>query len=166
MHCFALKSHQTEDIFVGCSLIDMYAKSGCIEQSQRVFDSLKEKDEASWNVIIAGYGIHGHGNKAMELFEQMQISGHKPDGFTFIGLLMACSHVGLVTKGLKYLSQMQNLYGIEPKLEHYACVVDMLGRAGQLSEALKLILEMPEEPDAGIWSSLLSSCRIYGDGRD
>jgi pentatricopeptide repeat protein len=86
-------------------------KSGCIEQFQRVFDSLKEKDEASWNVIIAGYGIHGHGNKAMELFEQMQISGHKPDGFTFIGLLMACSH-------------------------------------------------------AGIWSSLLSSCRINGDRRD
>ena len=76
---------------------------------------------------------------------------------------MACNHAGLVTEGLKYLSQMQNLYGIEPKLEHYACVVDMLGRAGQLSEALKLILEMPEEPDAGIWSSLLSSCRIYGD---
>ncbi|GMY15433.1 pentatricopeptide repeat-containing protein At1g18485 [Fagus crenata] len=163
MHCFALKAHLTEDIFVGCSLIDMYAKIGCIEQSQRVFDSLKEKDEASWNVIIAGYGIHGHGNKAMELFEQMQISGHKPDWFTFIGLLMACSHAGLVTEGLKYLSQMQNLYGIEPKLEHYACVVDMLGRAGQLDEALKLILEMPEEPDAGIWSSLLSSCRIYGD---
>ncbi|GMY32878.1 pentatricopeptide repeat-containing protein At1g18485 [Fagus crenata] len=104
MHCFALKAHLTGDIFVGCSLIDMYAKSGCIEQSQRVFDSLKEKDEASWNVIIAGYGIHGHGNKAMELFEQMQISGHKPDGFTFIGLLMACSHAGLVT-GVKISQQ-------------------------------------------------------------
>lgn len=163
IHCFTLKAHLIQDVFVGCSLIDMYAKSGCIEQSQRVFDSLKEKDEASWNVIIAGYGIHGHGNKAMELFEKMQRSGHKPDGFTFIGLLMACSHAGLVTDGLKYLNQMQSLYGIEPKLEHYACVVDMLGRAGQLDEALKLILEMPEEPDAGIWSSLLSSCRIYGD---
>ncbi|KAF3964094.1 hypothetical protein CMV_011582 [Castanea mollissima] len=163
IHCFTLKAHLIQDVFVGCSLIDMYAKSGCIEQSQRVFDSLKEKDEASWNVIIAGYGIHGHGNKAMELFEKMQRSGLKPDGFTFIGLLMACSHAGLVTDGLKYLNQMQSLFGIEPKLEHYACVVDMLGRAGQLDEALKLILEMPEEPDAGIWSSLLSSCRIYGD---
>ena len=163
IHCFTLKANLTEDVFVGCSLIDMYAKSGCIEQSQRVFDSLKEKDEASWNVIIAGYGIHGHGNKAIELFEKMQRSGHRPDGFTFIGLLMACSHAGLVTEGLKYLNQMQSLYGIEPKLQHYACVVDMLGRAGQLDEALKLILDMPEEPDAGIWSSLLSSCRIYGD---
>ncbi|KAG7979272.1 hypothetical protein I3843_05G122000 [Carya illinoinensis] len=163
MHCFALKAHLTEDNFVGCSLIDMYAKSGCIEQSHRVFDSLKKKDEASWNVIIAGYGIHGHGNKAIELFEKMQRSGQKPDEFTLIGILMACSHTELVTEGLKYFSQMKVLYGIEPKLEHYACVVDMLGRAGQLDEALKLINEMPEEPDARIWSSLLSSCRIYGD---
>jgi pentatricopeptide repeat protein len=163
MHCFALKANLTEDTFVGCSLIDMYAKAGCIEQSQRVFDSLKEKDEASWNVIIAGYGIHGYGKNAIKLFEKMQRSGQKPDRLTFIGILMACSHAELIMEGLKYFSQMQSLYGIEPKLEHYACIVDMLGRAGQLAEALKLIHEMPEEPDARIWSSLLSSCRIYGD---
>ncbi|KAJ7956529.1 Pentatricopeptide repeat-containing protein [Quillaja saponaria] len=162
VHCFALKAHLTEDSFVSCSLIDMYAKSGCIEQSQIVFDRLKEKDAASWNVIIAGYGIHGHGHKAIELFELMQRSGQTPDAFTFIGILTACSHAGLVTEGLKYLREMQSLYGIQPKLEHYACVVDMLGRAGQLNEALKFVHEMPDEPDAGVWSSLLSSCRSYG----
>lgn len=134
-----------------------------MEQSQNIFDWVNEKDEASWNVLIAGYGIHGHGLKAIELFKSMQSYGCRPDSFTFMGLLMACNHAGLVAEGLEYLGQMQSLYGIRPKLEHYACVVDMLGRAGQLNEALKLVNEMPDEPDSGIWSSLLSSCRNYGD---
>ncbi|KAK4279157.1 hypothetical protein QN277_016907 [Acacia crassicarpa] len=163
VHSFVLKAHLTEDTYISCSLMDMYAKSGCMEQSRNIFDRLNEKNEASWNVLIAGYGIHGRGHEAIELFEMMQASGCRPDSLTFIGLLMACSHSGLVTEGLKYHSQMQSLYGIEPKLEHYACVVDMLGRAGQMNEALKLVNEMPEEPDSRIWSSLLSSCRNYGD---
>ncbi|PON84359.1 DYW domain containing protein [Trema orientale] len=163
LHCFALKAKLVEDMFVGCSILDMYAKNGCIEQAQMVFDGLTEKDVAAWNVLIAGYGTNGHGNKALELFEEMYRLWLKPDGFTFIGVLMACSHAGLVQEGLTYFKEMQDLYGIEPKLEHYACVVDMLGRAGQLEEAMRLISEMPEEPDARIWSSLLSSCRSHGD---
>ncbi|KAA8541104.1 hypothetical protein F0562_025067 [Nyssa sinensis] len=163
IHCFALKAHLTEDIFVGCSIIDMYAKCGSIEQSQRIFDRLKEKDEASWTVMIAGYGIHGRGKEAIELFEKMKRLRLKPDGFTFIGILMACCHGGLVEEGLNYFDQMQTLHGIEPQLAHYSCVVDMLGRAGRFNDALKLVDEMPEKPDAGIWSSLLSSCRIYGE---
>ncbi|KAK7411296.1 hypothetical protein VNO78_02729 [Psophocarpus tetragonolobus] len=163
VHAFALKAHLSEDTFVTCALIDMYAKCGCMEQSQNIFDRVNEKDEAVWNVIIAGYGIHGHGVKAIELFELMQNEGCRPDSFTFLGVLIACNHAGLVTEGLEYLGQMQNLYGIKPKLEHYACVVDMLGRSGQLNEALRLVNEMPDEPDSGIWSSLLSSCRNYGD---
>ncbi|KAK9278673.1 hypothetical protein L1049_028247 [Liquidambar formosana] len=153
-HCFALKSQLTEDMFVGCSIIDMYAKCGCIEQAKRVFDGLKQKDVASYSVLIAGYGIHGSGKEAIELFEEMIRLSLKPDGFTFVGILMACSHAGLVEEGLKYFNQMQNFHGIEPKLEHYACVVDMLGRAGRLDDALKLVDEMPLEPDGGIWSSL------------
>ncbi|XVF82593.1 hypothetical protein PTKIN_Ptkin16aG0061900 [Pterospermum kingtungense] len=160
-HCYALKAFLAEDVFVGCSIIDMYAKSGCIEQSQRVFDELKQKDVASWNAIIVGYGFHGYGKEALELFEKMQAFGQKPDVFTFVGILMSCSHSGLVEEGLKYFNQMQKLHGLTPKLEHYACVVDMLGRAGRLDESLRLINEMPEEPDAGIWSSLLSSCKTY-----
>lgn len=150
VHSFALKAHLSEDAFVTCALIDMYAKCGCMEQSQNIFDRVNEKDEAVWNVIIAGYGIHGHGLKAIELFELMQNKGGRPDSFTFLGVLIACNHAGLVTEGLKYLGQMQSLYGVKPKLEHYACVVDMLGRAGQLNEALKLVNEMPDEPDSGI----------------
>ncbi|XP_027344922.1 pentatricopeptide repeat-containing protein At1g18485 [Abrus precatorius] len=163
VHAFALRGHLTADTFVTCALIDMYAKCGCMEQSQNIFDRVSEQDEAVWNVIIAGYGIHGYGQKAIELFELMQNKGCKPDSFTFIGVLMACNHAGLVTEGLNYLDQMQSLYGVKPRLEHYACVVDMLGRAGQLNEALKLVNEMPDEPDSGIWSSLLSSCRNYRD---
>lgn len=160
-HCYALKASLAEDIFVGCSIIDMYAKSGCIEQSQRVFDKLRQKDVASCNAIIVGYGLHGYGKEALELFEKMQAFGQKPDAFTFVGILMACNHSGMVGEGLKYFNQMQKFHGLTPKLEHYACVVDMLGRAGRLDESLKLINEMPEEPDAGIWSSLLSSCKTY-----
>ncbi|KAF9592548.1 hypothetical protein IFM89_015569 [Coptis chinensis] len=163
IHCFALKAELTEDAFVSSSIIDMYAKSGCIEQSWRVFGRLREKDMVSWTVMIAGYGVHGRGKDAIELFERMQSEGLKPDAFTFISLLMACSHSGLVGEGLKYFSEMRTKNYIEPKLEHYACMVDMLGRAGHLNHALNLLEEMPEKPDAGIWGALLSSCKTHGD---
>ncbi|KAK3225557.1 hypothetical protein Dsin_005419 [Dipteronia sinensis] len=161
-HCYALKASLMDDVFIGCSIIDMYAKCGCIERSRWIFDKLTNKDVASWNAMIVGYGIHGHGKEAIKLFEKMQEQGQWPDGFTFVGILMACSHAGLVEDGLKYFNQMQNFHGLKPKLEHYSCVVDMLGRGGQLDDALRLIDEMPEEPDAGVWNSLLSSCRTYG----
>ncbi|XP_039060466.1 pentatricopeptide repeat-containing protein At1g18485 [Hibiscus syriacus] len=160
-HCYALKAYLVEDTFVGCSIIDMYAKSGCIEQSRRVFDRSRDKDVASWNAIIVGYGLHGDGKEALGLFEKMQEFGRKPDGLTFVGILMACCHSGLVEEGLKYFNQMQNFHGLTPKLEHYACAIDMLGRAGRLDEAVRLVNEMPYEPDAGIWSSLLSSCKTF-----
>lgn len=163
LHCFAVKSHLTEHSFVTCSLIDMYAKSGCMEQSQNIFDRVHLKGEVTWNVLITGYGIHGHGRKAIELFKSMQNAGFRPDSVTFIALLTACNHAGLVAEGLEYLGQMQSLFGIKPKLEHYACVVDMLGRAGRLNEALELVNELPDKPDSRIWSSLLSSCRNYRD---
>ncbi|XP_010257861.2 PREDICTED: pentatricopeptide repeat-containing protein At1g18485 [Nelumbo nucifera] len=162
-HCFALKDDFIEDPFVGSSIIEMYAKSGCIKQARMVFDRSKEKDVVSWTVMITGYGLNGYGQESIELFESMQREGLKPDGFTFVGILMACSHSGLVEKGLKYFLEMQGEHSIEPQIEHYACVVDMLGRAGRLDDAMKLIEEMPVEPDAGIWSALLSACRIHGN---
>ncbi|WCJ22060.1 Pentatricopeptide repeat (PPR) superfamily protein [Euphorbia peplus] len=161
-HCYALKTIGTKDVFVACSIIDMYAKSGCIKESRSVFDGLIEKDVASWNAIISAYGIHGQGKEAIYLFEKMKKVGQNPDFFTFVGILTVCSHAGLVEEGLKYFGEMKNLHGIEAKLEHYACLIDMLGRAGRLDEALRFLNEMPEEPDSGIWSSLLSSCRSFG----
>ncbi|XP_050236987.1 pentatricopeptide repeat-containing protein At1g18485 [Mercurialis annua] len=164
VHCYALKALLMDnDVFVASSTIDMYAKCGCIKESRIVFDQLRDKDVASWNAVIAAYGVHGHGNEAIELFEKMKKVGHKPDVFTFIGILTVCSHAGLVEEGLKYFNEMQTSNGIEPKLEHYACLMDMLGRAGRLDEALRLVHEMPEQPDSRVWSSLLSSCRSFSE---
>lgn len=162
VHCFALKTQLINELFVSCSAIDMYAKCGCIEQSRGVFNSLtlrSKGDVAPWNVMITGLGIHGNAKEAMELFHEMQV---KPDALTFTGLLMACNHAGLINEGVAYFTQMHTFYGIIPRLEHYACVVDMLGRAGRLDEALWVVERMPEKPDAKIWSSLLNSCRLHG----
>ncbi|XP_068662736.1 pentatricopeptide repeat-containing protein At1g18485 [Aristolochia californica] len=164
IHCFALKAELAEGPFVGSTIIDMYAKCGCIDLSCMLFDRLKEKDLVCWTVMINGHGIHGQGSEAVDLFERMQKEeGIKPDGFTFIGLLMACSHAGMVEEGLKYFEDMRKRHSLEPKLQHYSCVVDMLGRAGHLADAARLIDGMQVEPDIGIWGALLGACRIHGD---
>ncbi|KAD4385419.1 hypothetical protein E3N88_25587 [Mikania micrantha] len=163
VHCFTLKKNFTRDIYVSSSIIDMYSKTGCIKASQSVFDQTGKNHIGLWTVMIAAYGIHGNGKKAMMLFYEMQNFNMKPDHFTFIAILMACNHGGLVKQGLNVFNEMQTIHGVKPKLEHYACIIDMLGRARLFDDALMLINEMPEEPDARIWSSLLSSCRVHGD---
>lgn len=161
-HGHALKRLLEENAFTACSIIDMYAKNGTITQSYKVFNGLKEKSTASWNAMIMGYGIHGRAEEAIKLFEEMQRTGHNPDNLTFLGVLTACNHSGLIHEGLRYLDQMKSSFGLEPNLKHYACVIDMLGRAGKLDKALRIAVEeMAEEPDVGIWNSLLSSCRIH-----
>lgn len=162
-HCFALKTRLIDHMYVGSSIIDMYAHSGAIKLSQRVFEHLKKRDVASWTCLIAGYGIHGRGKEALNLFREMQMLGFKPDAFTYIGILMACNHMGLIEQGIRCLNEMQVLHGVEPKLEHYACVIDMLGRSGRFTDAIELIEDMHVEPDAAIWNSLLSSCRFRGE---
>ncbi|KAF8081336.1 hypothetical protein N665_0891s0012 [Sinapis alba] len=161
-HAYALKRLLEDNAFIACSIIDMYAKNGSVTQSLKVFNGLKERSVASWNAMVMGYGIHGLAKEAIELFEEMQRTGHSPDELTFLGVLTACNHSGLVHEGLRYLDQMKHSFKLKPKLKHYACVIDMLGRAGNLDEALKIATEeMSEEPDVGIWNSLLSSCRIH-----
>ncbi|KAL1197330.1 Pentatricopeptide repeat-containing protein [Cardamine amara subsp. amara] len=161
-HAYALKRLLEENAFTACSIIDMYAKNGSITQSSKVFNGLKEKSAASWNAMIMGYGIHGRAKEAIKLFEEMQRIGHNPDDLTFLGVLTACNHSGLIHEGLRYLDQMTSSFGLKPNLKHYACVIDMLGRAGKLDEALRVAAEeMSEEPDVGILNSLLSSCRIH-----
>ncbi|CAN8292610.1 unnamed protein product [Cochlearia groenlandica] len=161
-HAYALKCLLNDNAFVACSIIDMYAKNGSITQSFKVFNGLKERSRASWNAMIMGYGIHGQAKEAMELFEEMQRTGHNPDELTFLCVLTACNHSGLVHEGMRYLDQMKHSFGLNPNIKHYACVIDMLGRVGQLDKALKIVTEeMSEEPDFEIWNSLLSSCRIH-----
>ncbi|XP_060198254.1 pentatricopeptide repeat-containing protein At1g31430-like [Lycium barbarum] len=151
---------------VGTSLIEMYAKCGCIEKSMKIFDELEEKDTASWTSIICALAMSGNTWKALELFSKMEQAGIFPDDITFIGVLSACSHGGLVEEGRRYFHAMSRIYGIQPKLEHYGCLIDLLGRAGLLSEAEVMISQIPNKDNeiiVPIYGALLSACRIYGN---
>ena len=130
-----MRSTLQYDIPVGNSLVDMYAKRGNIKFARFVFDRMPRKTMVSWNIMIAGYEIHGHGDDAVALFYQIEKERFKPDYITFITLLSTCSHAGLVDKGWEYFDCMSRDYNIKPRMEHYACMVDLLGRAGCLNEA-------------------------------
>ncbi|KAJ4955426.1 hypothetical protein NE237_012209 [Protea cynaroides] len=151
------------DAVLGTSLVDMYAKCGRLDLAWEVFEKMKHKEVFSWNAMIGGLAIHGRADDSIELFLKMQREKFKPDGITFLGVLNACAHAGLVDKGLRYFSFMKQTYGIEPTVEHYGCVVDLLGRSGHLSEAEDLIRSMPITPTAAVWGALLGACRIHGN---
>eukprot|EP01018_Ginkgo_biloba_P019271 Gb_14392 [translate_table: standard] len=161
IHGCIIRSGFDSDIVVGTSLIDMYAKCGSIDIARKLFDKMLIKNLVSWNVMIAGYGMHGHGEDALALFLQMQQKGIKPDHITFVSVLSACSHAGLVDEGWQYFYCMSRDYSIAPRVEHYACMVDLLGRSGLLDEAYEFITKMPLEPNATVWGALLGACRIH-----
>nr|AYM00565.1 pentatricopeptide repeat protein [Salvia miltiorrhiza] len=160
-HAYSIVRGFTADISICNAVIDMYSKCGKMDSARRVFDRMHEKDVVSWNAMIAGYGIHGLGKEAIFLLEDMLKGGYKPDEVTFIALLSACSHSGLVTEGKHLFRVMTQEFNIVPKMDHYFCMVDVLGRAGFLNEAHELITTMPFEPDAHIWNALLAACRIH-----
>ncbi|XP_068650753.1 pentatricopeptide repeat-containing protein At1g08070, chloroplastic-like [Aristolochia californica] len=139
----------------------MYSKCGRIDLAYKLFEEIRDKDSVSWNTIISGFALHGFGDRALELFSLMQIKGMEPDDLTFIGVLSACSHSGLVQEGLHCFRTMEKRYKISPKLEHYGCIVDLLGRAELLKEAEEFIAEMPMKPNGAIWGALLSSCKAH-----
>ncbi|KAG9442465.1 hypothetical protein H6P81_018319 [Aristolochia fimbriata] len=160
-HGFTVVSGFAFDISISNSLIDMYSKCGRMDLSREVFNRMSKWDIVSWNAIIAGYGLHGLGSEALSLFRDMQSNSLKPDDVTFICLLYACSHSGLVTEGKNCFSEMQKHFKIVPRMEHYICMVDLLGRAGLLDEAYKFIRDMPFEPDIRVWGALLGACRVH-----
>ncbi|XP_058096788.1 pentatricopeptide repeat-containing protein At3g12770-like [Magnolia sinica] len=150
------------DLRVQTSLIHMYCKCGCIERAKEIFNRVSNKDLAVWSSMINAYAIHGKGEEALTLFGKMQgEEGIKPDAVIFTGVLLACSHSGLVEEGLKYFCSMERDFNVKPSVEHYSCLVDLLGRAGCFSLALKTILEMPIEAQARAWAPLLSACRTH-----
>eukprot|EP01018_Ginkgo_biloba_P010718 Gb_14382 [translate_table: standard] len=161
VHAYIIRRGFETDVFVGSALVDMYAKCGSIESARYVFDKMLHVDLVLWNSMIAGYAIHGQGEEALTLFSHMQLADVKPNHITFIGVLSACSHAGLVNQGWQYFDLMRRDYCITPTLEHYACIVDLLGRAGHLDDAHDFIQNMPLEPDAFVWGALLGACRIY-----
>ncbi|XXG78289.1 hypothetical protein AAC387_Pa08g2257 [Persea americana] len=133
----------------------MYAKCGCIKEAMQTFDEMPDRNLVSWNAMIAAYSQNGRANAAIRLFEDMLECGMQANSVTFLNVLSACNHGGLVAEGFRYFDSMTKLFKINPKREHYACMVDVLGRMGRLDEAEKLIAEMPFEPDsAGRWEDV------------
>ena len=147
------------------SLIDMYAKCGQIESALKVFFNERglRRKVWPWNAMIGGFAMHGKSKEAIDIFEQMKIEKVSPNKVTFVALLNACSHGNMIDEGRGYFESMATSYGIEPEIEHYGCMVDLLGRAGFLKEAEEIISSMPMAPDAAIWGALLSACRIHKD---
>ncbi|TQD78045.1 hypothetical protein C1H46_036397 [Malus baccata] len=162
IHGLCFKTNFDLSSFVGSSLVSLYSKCGVIEGAYRVFDEIPVKNLGMWNAMLIASAQHVHTDNALDLFKQMESAGMKPNFITFLCVLYACSHAGLVEKGQYYFSLMRE-YGIEPGEQHYATLVDLLGRAGKLQEAVKIIDEMPIEPTESIWGALLTGCRIYGD---
>ncbi|TKY46641.1 Pentatricopeptide repeat-containing protein [Spatholobus suberectus] len=149
-------------LFAANSLLDLYTRCGRIDLATKVFDRIQNKDVASWNTMILGYGMRGELDTAINLFEAMKEDGVEYDSVSFIAVLSACSHGGLIEKGRKYFKMMRNL-NIEPTHTHYACMVDLLGRAGLMEEAADLIRGLSIVPDTNIWGALLGACRIHGN---
>jgi len=162
IHGQIVKSRKNADVPLLNSLMDMYAKSGEIGYCKKVFDRMHNRDLTSWNTMLAGYSINGQINEAWALFDEMIRSSIKPDGITFVVLLSGCSHSGLTSQGQRLFNAMED-YGEQPSLEHYACLVDILGRSGKLEEALNVAENIPMRPSGSIWGSLLNSCRLHGN---
>ncbi|KAH6791488.1 Pentatricopeptide repeat superfamily protein [Perilla frutescens var. frutescens] len=151
------------DVHVGSALIDMYSKCGCLEEACNVFKCMQEKNVYSYSSMIIGYAMHGRAHSAIELFEEMVKTNVKPNSVTFVGVLTACSHGGLLEQGRWFFNQMQSRYFVSATVDHYNCMVDLLARTGEVDEALELIKKMPMEPNAGVWGALLGSCRVHAN---
>ncbi|XP_021888998.1 pentatricopeptide repeat-containing protein At3g20730-like [Carica papaya] len=163
IHAFTLKCQPSYDVATGNALIDMYAKSGEVEDATLAFNEMGERNVISWTSLIAGYGKHGYADKAIALYKKMECHGVKPNNVTFLSLLFGCSHTGLIGEGWKIFNTMVSKYNISPRAEHCSCIVDLFARGGQLELAYSLISEMNIKPSPSLWGSLLGACRIYGN---
>lgn len=163
IHVYIKKQEIALNCHLTTSLIDMYSKCGDLEKALEVFNSVQRRDVFVWSAMVAGLAMHGHGKAAIGMFLQMQEAKVKPNSVTFTNVLCACSHTGLVGEGREFFNQMESVYGVAPEARHYACMIDILGRAGYLEEAVKFIDKMPVSPNASIWGALLGSCRIHGN---
>ncbi|KAH6759282.1 Pentatricopeptide repeat superfamily protein [Perilla frutescens var. frutescens] len=160
-HCFSLRRYISADVYVASALVDMYANCGKIQDARCCFDRMPVRNLVCWNAMLGAYAMHGKAKEAIDIFLWMQRSGQKPDAVSFTSLLSACSQSGLTEEGYHYFESMSKDHGVEPRVEHYACIVSLLGRAGKLEEAYSMITKMPYDPDACVWGALLSSCRLH-----
>ncbi|XP_020525791.1 putative pentatricopeptide repeat-containing protein At5g37570 [Amborella trichopoda] len=147
------------------ALLDMHAKCGNVDKACELFDRMDQRDVYSYSALIAGLASHGYGKEALTVFQRMEREGVEPDDVTFVGVLNACSHAGLIDEGLQLWDRMIEIYKIAPCADHYACVVDILGRAGRLEEAHSMAKVMPNGPHAGALGALLASCKTYSNSQ-
>lgn len=159
VHVHVIKFNR--DLVLDNALLDMYCKCGSLKDANLIFTRMGVKDVISWSTMIIGFAQNGYSRKALDSFEAMKTTRIKPNYITILGVLFACSHAGLVKDGKYYFDSMKTLFGVDPGREHYGCMVDLLGRAGELEEAMKLIQEMKCEPDAVTWRTLLGACRVH-----
>ncbi|OMO97940.1 hypothetical protein COLO4_14243 [Corchorus olitorius] len=163
VHEYICKHVIRADVYVRNSLIDMYCKCGVAEKALEVFHDMKERDSVSWTSIISGLAVNGFADSALGFFSQMLEEGFRPTHGCFVGVLLACTHAGLVDKGLEYFESMEKVHGLTPEMKHYGCVVDLLSRSGHLERAYQFIKQMPIQPDIVVFRILLSACKLHGN---
>ncbi|KZV30062.1 pentatricopeptide repeat-containing protein [Dorcoceras hygrometricum] len=163
VHACSTRACLDADVVIGSALIDMYAKCGRIEYASRVFYSMPHQNIYSWNSMISSYARHGDGHKALELFTQMKLENQQPDHVTFVGVLSACSHIGLVSQGYKHFESMTKVYGLTPRIEHFSCMVDLLSRASEFDKLEDFMAQIPVTSNILIWRTILGACsRVSG----
>ncbi|XP_047325876.1 pentatricopeptide repeat-containing protein At1g31920 [Impatiens glandulifera] len=165
LHAYLLRNFSKLNVAVETSLVDLYVKCGSIEKGLSLFDRMNVKNQLSYSVMISGFGLYGGFHEAHKLFVEMIELGLQPDHVVYVGLLSSCAHAGSVELGLEFFDRMRLEHGIEPTVQHYGCMVDLLGRAGKVKEAFALIEGMSMEPNDVVWRSLLTSCRLHNELR-
>ncbi|CAO2816805.1 unnamed protein product [Amaranthus hypochondriacus] len=161
LHGYVFKIGLNNHIFVGSALIDMYSKCGIVKDANKVFYEMPEKNDVTWNSMITGYARNGFSDEALNLFHEMLLCGVMPTSVTFVGVLLACYHAGMVQEGKHYYKLMKSCYGISPSAEHYSCMVNLLGHSGYVSEAEVFLLNSPYKEELALWKSLLTSCEAH-----
>ncbi|KAI7986023.1 Pentatricopeptide repeat-containing protein [Camellia lanceoleosa] len=163
IHNFIEQKGIKKDAFLSTGLVDLYAKCGCIETAMEIFESSHEKALFTWNAMLTGLAMHGHCQLLLDYFSRMVKNRVQPDGVTFLAVLVGCSHAGLIDEARLLFEVMEGTYGVPRELKHYGCMADLLGRAGLIREAMKMIEDMPMGGDLFVWGGLLGGCRIHGD---
>ncbi|CAM0904817.1 unnamed protein product [Alopecurus aequalis] len=161
VHEYVRQSRIRPNVFLCTGLVDLYAKCGRVEVAQEVFDTSPVRNVFTWNALIVGLAMHGHGTVAVKYFKRMLFEGGRPDGVTFLGVLIGCSHAGLVDMAKRIFSEMEGKYGVPQELKHYGCMADLLGRAGLIEEAMEMVKKMPTEGDTYVWGAILAGCRMH-----
>lgn len=163
IHDYVKRKGIAIDSYLCTGLVDLYAKCGCIEIARELFETSEEKKVFTWNAMLVGLAMHGHGQLLFDYFSRMVETGVEPDGVTFLALLVGCNHGGLIHEARRFFGEMERVYGVCRELKHYGCMADLLARAGLIKEAMEMIEAMPMAGDVFVWGGLLGGCRIHGD---